>query len=282
MESIVLLFQCPDHQGIVAALTGFVHDAGGNITDSNQHSTGLTGGEFFMRLEFCMERPDRAALEGGLDALARELNATMSALHFASDPCRMAVAVSKFDHCLVDILYRVRSGELPVTIPLVVSNHETSRRIVEAEGIPFHHLPVTPDTKVEQEEAMRALIQESSDFLVLARYMQILSGDFLQHYGKPVINIHHSFLPSFMGANPYRQAYERGVKLIGATAHYATTDLDEGPIIEQAVGRVTHRDEPASLQRKGKSIEQQALARAIAAHAEHRIIRYHNKTVVFG
>ena len=193
----------------------------------------------------------------------------------------MAVAVSKFDHCLVDLLYRWSSGEFRVEIPCVVSNHESARVLVERHGIPFVHLPVAEATRAEQEARMVEAISGPSDFLVLARYMQILSGDFLRAYAKDVINIHHSFMPSFKGANPYRQAFDRGVKLIGATAHYATTDLDEGPIIEQVVGRVTHRDTPETLREQGKSLEQRALAAAIKAHIEHRVIRYKNKTVVF-
>ena len=281
MDTLVLLIQCPDHRGIVARVTRFVHGWGGNITDVNQHSTDPVNARFFMRLEFVIEEPlDHDRFESEFSVLAEELNAEWH-LHYGSVVPRMAVAVSKFDHCLVDILYRVRSGELNVTIPMVISNHETTRKLVEAEGVPFHHLPVTKDTKADQEAQFLDLVRESSDFLVLARYMQILSGDFLEKYGKPVINIHHSFLPSFMGANPYRQAFERGVKLIGATAHYATTDLDEGPIIEQIVGRVSIKDDAASLQQKGKTIEQQALALAIAAHVEHRVLRWKNRTIVF-
>ena len=166
-------------------------------------------------------------------------------------------------------------------IPFVISNHETTRALVEHHGIPFHYLPVTKETKAEQEQQFLDLIREDSDFLIMARYMQILSSDFLGNYGKDVINIHHSFLPSFIGANPYRQAYDRGVKIIGATAHYATTDLDEGPIIEQAVARVTHTDTVPTLKRKGRTLEQNALAAAIDAHAEHRVIRHGNKTIVF-
>lgn len=281
MESIVLLIQCPDRRGIVAEVTAFVHEHGGNITGSNQHSTDPEGGRFFMRLEFCVDaQPDRAALEAEFSPLARKLEMTWR-MHYASDIPRMALAVSKFDHCLLDLLYRVKSGDLRVSVHCVVSNHETARELVESYGIPFHHLPVTPESKRDQERHMLELVRDNSDFFVLARYMQILSRDFLENYGKDVINIHHSFLPSFMGANPYRQAYDRGVKLIGATAHYATTELDEGPIIEQAVGRVTHRDSPASLRRKGRALEQQALAYAIAAHVERRIIKYENKTIVF-
>jgi formyltetrahydrofolate deformylase len=194
---------------------------------------------------------------------------------------RMAIAVSKYDHCLLDLLYRVRIGELPVEISAVVSNHEDLRLIVENQGVPFHALPKSGHAKDQQEEAFLRWVGESSDFLVLARYMQILSSDFLQAYGKDVINIHHSFLPSFKGANPYRQAYERGVKLIGATAHYATADLDEGPIIAQSVERVTHRDDIESLKSVGRHLEQMALATAVKAHCEHRVIRLEQRTVVF-
>lgn len=234
-----------------------------------------------MRLEFCFDTiPERATLEAQIRPTADSLGGSWQ-LHFSSEKPRMAVAVSKFDHCLVDILYQMRSGELGVEIPLVFSNHDDLRTLVEGAGVPFMHIPITKETKADKEDEILTLIKANSDFLVLARYMQILSGDFLERYGKDVINIHHSFLPSFKGANPYRQAHDRGVKLIGATAHYVSNELDEGPIIEQTVGQVTHRDNPASLKRIGKSLEQQALAEAIRKHASHRIIRHKNKTIIF-
>ena len=280
-EDVVLLFQCPDRRGIVANLTELVFRHGGNITRSDQYTTDPEGGRFFMRLEFRLDHaPERAAVERDVAALATELDAGWR-VHFKRELLRMAVAVSRYDHCLVDLLYRAGKGELRATIPCVVSNHDDMRPLVERHDIPFYHLPVAKETKTQQEKQVLEIIRDASDFLVLARYMQILSADFLRAYGKDVINIHHSFLPSFKGASPYRQAYERGVKLIGATAHYATTDLDEGPIIEQVVGRVTHKDTIDTLQQKGRNLEQRALAGAIEAHTEHRVIRFANKTIVF-
>jgi len=281
LDTVVLLIVCPDQHGIVARLTQLVFELNGNIVDSHQYSTDPDGGQFFMRLEFCFDAtPDRATLEGAIRPLADALEADWR-LHFSAEKPQMAVAVSKFDHCLVDLLYRVRSGDLGVEIPVVFSNHDDLRGLVEGAGILFEHIAITPETKSEGEAEIIGLIQEKSDFLVLARYMQVLTGDFLEGYGKDVINIHHSFLPSFKGANPYQQAFDRGVKLIGATAHYVTTELDEGSIIEQAVGEVTHRDNPASLKRIGKSLEQRALSEAIRKHAMHRILRYKNKTIIF-
>lgn len=281
METAVLLIQCADQRGIVARVTDFVFRAGANITHSNQHSTGPNDGRFFMRLEFCFESPvDRPEFNASFAEIGAALNATWD-IHYESDVPRMPIAVSAYDHCLVDLLYRVRHNELRAVVPCVISNHETMREYVEDLGIPFHHLPATKETRPEQERKLLEIIRDNSDFLVLARYMQILSGAFLDAYGKDIINIHHSFLPSFKGANPYRQAYERGVKLIGATAHYATTDLDEGPIIHQVVGPVSHRDNVETLRQKGRVLEQQALAEAVQAHIEHRVLRYENKTIVF-
>jgi formyltetrahydrofolate deformylase len=279
---MVLLIQCPDQPGIVAKISDFIFKRNGNVTDSSQHSTGLDGGRFFMRVEFNPVDGDTNVdvLKQALGSLMIELNATWN-LHSSEELPRMALAVSKFDHCLVDLLYRVRSGEIRAEIPLIVSNHTDVKHHADTYNVPFVHLPVTKETKGEQERQFIETVVGKSDFLVLARYMQILSQEFLDGYSKPVINIHHSFLPSFKGANPHRQAFDRGVKLIGASAHYATTDLDEGPIIEQVVDRVTHRDTVESLRNKGRSLEQQALGRAVKAHIEHRVIRYENKTIVF-
>jgi len=282
MERAALLIQCPDRKGIVARVSQFVFSYGGNITSSDQYTTDPDNGRFFMRVEFCFDgAPDeKRAIEKELAVLGGSLEADWE-LHYESRVMRMAIAVSRYDHCLVDLLYRVSRNELPVTIPMVISNHEVTRPLVEQQGIPFVYLPVTKETRREQEQQILDVLRDRTDFLVLARYMQVLSEDFLRGYGKDVINIHHSFLPSFTGANPYRQAYDRGVKIIGATAHYATPDLDEGPIIEQVVERVSHRDDAVALQRVGRSLEQQALARAIRYHLEHRVMRYANKTVVF-
>ena len=283
MEQAILLIQCPDQKGIVAKLSSFVLAHDGNIVSSYQHSTDPDGGRFFMRVKFVFDEDlySRQIIEDGIHDLAEGLDARWR-IHYESRVMRMAIAVSRFDHCLADLLYRVHSGEWRVEIPLVVSNHENARELVEPHDIPFHYLPVTKKNKPEQEKRFLDLIRDSSDFLVLARYMQVLSEDFLDGYGKDVINIHHSFLPSFTGANPYRQAYDRGVKIIGATAHFATSILDEGPIIDQAVGRVTHKDKVESLKGKGRDLERQALASAIRMYLEHRVIRYENKTVILG
>lgn len=283
MQRAVLLWQCPDRPGIIARLSGLLFEHGGNILKSDQYTTDVQNGRFFIRIEFDFDgaRHPASKIESALAGAARELNAEWG-LHLAGRVLRMAIAVSRFDHCLVDLLYRVRSGELRVDIPLIVSNHEATRPLAEAQGIPFHHLPVTAETRAAQETRMLELLRDTSDFLVLARYMQVLTADFLTKYGRDVINIHHSFLPSFKGADPYRQAYDRGVKIIGATAHFATTDLDEGPIIEQVVGPVSHKDTVDDLRAKGRDLEKAALANAIRMYVEHRVIRYQNKTIVLG
>lgn len=281
MQESILLVQCPDQKGIVSKVSGFLFDHGANILSSHQYTSDPEGGLFFMRVRFVFDTAEHPIdeMESGLRTLATELSAYHE-LHHADATMRMAIVVSKFDHCLADILYRVSSGELRVEIPFVISNHETARELVERHGITYHHLPVSKENRPEQEAEILGLIKEGSDFLILARYMQILSKDFLANYGKDVINIHHSFLPSFKGANPYRQAYDRGVKIIGATAHFATTDLDEGPIIEQAVGPVTHKDDVESLKGIGRNLEKLALSNAIRAYVEHRVIRHKNKTII--
>ncbi len=282
MENAVLVLQCPDHEGIIARITEFVFRHGGNITRSNQFSTDPAQGRFFLRMAFGFDdtaRP-RARLEEDFRAVGDSLAAEWR-FHYASDVQRMGILVSQHDHCLFDLLYRWKSGELRVDIPMVLGNHENVRGIVEWFGIPFHYIPVNPADKPAAEQAILDQTRGATDFLVLARYMQILSPGFLRAYGRDVINIHHSFLPSFKGANPYRQAYERGVKLIGATAHFATPELDEGPIIDQMVERATHADHVEDLRRKGQHVEKAVLARALHAYLEHRVIRYGNKTIVF-
>lgn len=283
METAILLMQCPDQKGIVAKISDFAYRYDANIIQSDQHTTDPTNGLFFMRLEFCFDQNIVSSkhLEEEFGILARTMNAQWR-IHYVTKLLRMGILVSKQDHCLFDILYRWRSGELPVEIPLIVSNHENAKELADQFNIPFHYIPVDSDSKELQEEKILNVVSDKTDFLVLARYMRILSESFLSNYKKNIINIHHSFLPSFKGANPYRQAYERGVKVIGATAHYVTGDLDEGPIIEQIVERVSHRDNVEDLIRKGKNLEKIAFANAIQAHVEHRIIRYQNKTVVFG
>jgi formyltetrahydrofolate deformylase len=282
METAVFLVQCLDQKGIIAKISDFVFRYDANIIQSDQYTTDSFNGLFFMRVEFCYDPQIVSGhhLEEEFGILARTLNAQWQ-IHYASTKLRMGILVSKQDHCLVDILYRWKNGELPVDIPFVISNHETVRKTVEHYNIPFYFFPIGTDSKNDQESKVIDLVKKSTDFVVLARYMQVLSENFLKVYDKNIINIHHSFLPSFKGANPYRQAYERGVKVIGATAHYVTGDLDEGPIIDQMVQRVSHRDNVETLIRKGRNLEQLALANALRAHVEHRVIRFRNKTIVF-
>ena len=282
MTQAVLLIQCPDKKGIVARISDFVFRHDGNILTSDQHTTDPEGGRFFMRLVFSLgeERAPGARLEADFAPVAGELEARWE-IHYDTETLNMGVLVSKQDHCLFDLLYRQRSNELRVNIPLVVSNHEDCRDLVERYGIPFHHVPVTPETILKAEQRILDLVEGATDFLVLARYMRILSDGFLAAYKKDIVNIHHSFLPSFKGADPYRQAYDRGVKIIGATAHFVSADLDEGPIIEQMVDRVYYKDTVEDLKRKGRNLEKLALANAIRAHIEHRIIRDAQRTIVF-
>lgn len=275
-----LLVSCPDRPGIVAAVCQFLFEQGANVVDSDQHTDPETH-RFFLRLEFDLEELGARLpiCEQAFVPLARRFE--MEARFFAADRGkRMAIFASKQDHCLVELLWRWRSGELPAEIACVVSNHEELRDRVEPHGIPFHHVPVTKETKPEAEALAREKVA-SADLLVLARYMQILSPEFVAAWEGRLINIHHSFLPAFVGAKPYRQAYARGVKLIGATAHYVTAELDAGPIIEQDVQRVGHRDDVKALERLGAQVERTVLARAVAWHLEDRIIVHGNKTVVF-
>lgn len=281
-DSVVLLIHCKDRKGIVARVAGFIHESGGNILDSDHHTDRETG-DFLMRTEF---------ESAGLQIPPQKIPAAFAPIaqtfamhyrvHLTSHRLRAAVLVSKQDHCLADLLQRQRRGELKLDIPVIVSNHDTCASWAELYKIPFVQLPVTKDTKPQQEQrVLDTLAQHGIELVVMARYMQVLSGAFLAQAGCPIINIHHSFLPAFAGANPYRQAYERGVKLIGATAHYATEELDEGPIIEQDVVQVGHRDTVEDLVRKGRDLEEIVLARAVRLHVEHRVLVYGRKTVVF-
>ncbi len=282
-----LLIQCPDRPGIVAAVSTFLFHHGANIVQADQYSTAFEGdggaGRFFLRIEF-----EPAGLDLPAAALADRFAIEVAA-PFAMDwrlsgdhRPRVALMASRTDHCLLELLWRWRRQELAVDIPLVISNHESLRADVEAFGLPFHVLPVTGATKPQQEAAVRALLQKADvDLVVLARYMQILSGEFIAEYPARIINIHHSFLPAFAGADPYGRAFERGVKIIGATAHYATQELDEGPIIEQDVVRVSHRDARDDLVRLGREVERSVLARAVQWHIEDRVFVHGNKTVVF-
>jgi formyltetrahydrofolate deformylase len=269
-----LLVSCHDQPGIVSAVSRFLFDSGANIVRSDQYSTDPEGGEFFLRMEFTGPEP------AGFSAIAEQFGMSWR-LSNTAQPKRIAVLVSREDHCLLDLLWRWRRGELEGDIVLVASNHENLRNDVEAFGLPYHHVPVDKDRKPEAEERLLEILAGECDVAVLARYMQILSGDFLDRLGVPVINIHHSFLPAFAGAGPYARAKERGVKLIGATAHYVTEALDAGPIIEQDVIRVTHRDDVDTLRRRGADIERTVLARAVEWHCEDRVLRHGNSTVVF-
>ena len=281
-DSIVLLIHCKDRKGIVARVSGFIHDFGGNILDSDHHTDEDTN-DFLMRMEFATEGfqvpPDE--IPAAFASIAKVYDMRFE-VHPSNRRTRVGMLVSKQDHCLADLLQRHRRDELHVDIPLIISNHDTCASWADLFKIPFAVHPVTKETKPEQERQVVTLLKEQRvELVVMARYMQILSADFLSQVGCPVINIHHSFLPAFIGANPYRQAYDRGVKIIGATAHYATQDLDEGPIIEQDVIRVGHRDTVEDLVRKGRDLEEIVLARAVRRHIERRVLVYGRKTVVF-
>ncbi len=281
-----LLVTCEDRPGLVAALSHVLYSLGLNIVDAAQHTDPFAG-KFFQRIRFDLAVPasgaliDEPTLRGGIREVADRYAMTWS-LRLDRDVQRMAIFVSKTDHCLYDLLLRHRSGELRCEIPLIVSNHPDLAPIAAHFGIPYHVFPITPENKAEQEQRELALLRaQAIDLVVLARYMQILSPTMLEAYAMRIINIHHSFLPAFQGGKPYHQAYGRGVKRIGATAHYATVELDEGPIIEQDVVRVSHRDAPDDLIRKGRDVERTVLSRAVAWHLEGRVLVNDNKTVVF-
>ena len=278
-----LLVSCIDRPGIVAALSQFLARRGANILHSDQHTTDPKGGVFFMRTEFYLE-----GLDANTDHLEREFAEEVAEplrmqwrLHRASYRKRVAILVSRYDHCLAELLWRWRRGELYADIPLVVSNHAELEREAARFDVHFEHVPVTPDTKPAAERQRLELLGGSFDLIVLARYMQILSPTFLEAVRTPIINIHHSFLPAFAGADPYKRAYERGVKIIGATAHYVTEELDAGPIIEQDVARVTHRDNVDALVQLGADLERIVLLRAVRWHLEDRLLTYGNRTIVF-
>jgi formyltetrahydrofolate deformylase len=276
-----LVVRCPDRPGIVAVLSRLMADAGANIIDSQQHSSDPTGGTFTLRLEFVLEdlAARRHQLEGALALLAREWRMTWRLTEAAHRPT-LAVFVSRTDHVLQELIYRVRAGDLRAEIACVVSNHRDLEPVARGAGIPFHHIPVTPATKAEAEAAALELVG-GVDLVVLARYMQIVSADFCSRFPERLINIHHSFLPAFVGANPYQAAHDRGVKLIGATAHYVTPDLDAGPIIEQEVARIDHRATVEDMRRVGRYVERQVLAQAVTWHVEDRIIVEGPRTIVF-
>lgn len=277
-----LLVSCPDRRGIVAALAQLLYGHGANILDADQHTDAIAG-QFFQRIRFDTSemRVDRAGLERAVTEVAERFGMRWRVV-LGSERKRVAIFVSRYDHCLYDLLLRHRAGELACEIPLIVSNHDDLEPVARQFGIAFHTFPISAESKPAQEKSELALLSEHRiDLVVLARYMQVLSAAFIERWPARIINIHHSFLPAFTGGKPYHQAYERGVKLIGATAHYATTDLDEGPIIDQDVARASHRDAPADLVRRGRDLERTVLARAVRWHIEDRVLVYGNKTVVF-
>jgi formyltetrahydrofolate deformylase len=280
MTTATLLVSCPDRKGIVASLAQVLYGHGANILDSDQH-TDPVAAMFFQRIRFDLSTltTDRITLESAIREVAERF-AMEWRISYGTRVRRVALFVSKLEHCLYDLLVRHRAGELPCEMAMIISNHEHAAPIAKHFAIPFHHLPITPETRAAQEAAARTLL-EGIDLIVLARYMQILSSEFVSAYPARIINIHHSFLPAFVGANPYRQAYEKGVKLIGATSHYVTAELDQGPIIEQATIRCTHRDSVDDLVRNGRDLEKRVLANAVRWHLEDRVLAYAGKTVVF-
>ncbi|GAB4531438.1 MAG: formyltetrahydrofolate deformylase [Anaerolineae bacterium] len=281
-RSAILLMSCPDRKGLVATVTDFIFRRNGNILHLDQHVDAQQN-IFFMRVEWDVTHFEIPAesIAAHFQPIAEQYAMTWR-LHFSDQPQRMALMVSKEDHCLYDILSRWQSGEYRAEIPVIISNHPTLEHVAGQFNIPYQVFSINKENKAEQEQKQLALLAEHKvDLVVLARYMQIVSADFIGHYPNRVINIHHSFLPAFPGAKPYHQAYERGVKIIGATSHYVTPDLDAGPIIEQDVTRVDHRDSVQEMIRKGKDLEKTVLARAIWYHLNHRVLAYNNKTVVF-
>ena len=284
-EPLILTLACPDRPGITARVTGFLFERGANILDAQQfNDRAANGGEdrFFMRVVFDPDGSTPETLRADFTALAGEFGMEWKMAR-EDRPRRTIIMVSKFDHCLVDLIYRYRTGELPIDIVAIVSNHPREAAIrVEIDDIPFHHIPVTPESKPAAEARLRALAEQTdAELIVLARYMQVFSDALSAHFAGRAINIHHSFLPGFKGARPYHQAHARGVKIIGATAHFVTADLDEGPIIHQDVERITHADSPEDLVRKGRDIERRVLAEAVRLFAAERVLMNGNRTVVF-
>jgi formyltetrahydrofolate deformylase len=277
-----LLIACPDRPGIVAAVSGFLFERGANIVSSHQYSTDPSGGRFFLRTEFFLEPTvDRGSFQASLEQEVGTRFGMDWEIRWWGQRRRIAILVSRYDHCLLDLLWRWRRGELEADIAAVISNHPDLREETLAAGVPYHHVSVEASAKQEAEAAMLELLRGNAELLVLARYMQILSGTFLEQVGMPAINIHHSFLPAFAGADPYRQAHDHGVKLIGATAHYVTEQLDDGPIIDQDVVRVDHRQSARDLERLGRDVERLVLARAVMLHLDDRVIVDGRRTIVF-
>lgn len=277
-----MLISCPDRPGIVAAVSHFLHEHGANIVQSDQYTMDPEGGMFFIRFEFDLKDMDNE-LPVLVEDFARVADRFQMKWNIfrASRKKRLAIFVSKEDHCLLELLWQWQAGDLDADIAMVISNHPDMRKLVESFGIPYHHIPVTADTKAEAERKQMEVVADKADLIVLARYMQIISPKFIEQFPNRIINIHHSFLPAFVGGKPYAQAYNRGVKIIGATAHYVTEELDGGPIIEQDVQRVSHRDNVENLKRIGRTIERVVLARAVKWHIEDRVLVHQNKTVVF-
>jgi formyltetrahydrofolate deformylase len=281
-DSAILLIHCPDRKGIVAGVSSFLYAQGANILHADQHRDNDLG-LFFMRVEWDLAdfALDDAGFRRNFRPLADQFQLDWRLAYSAARPA-MAIFVSQHQHCLLDLLYRHAIGELQCNIPIVIGNHATARELAGFYGIPFHHVPMDAANKAQAEEAQLALLEEHGiELIVLARYMQVLSPVFVARYRQRIINVHHSFLPAFSGARPYQAAYHRGVKLIGATSHYVTEVLDDGPIIEQDVVRVSHRDQVSDLVQKGRDLERMVLSRAVRWHLEHRILHYAGKTVIF-
>ena len=281
-STAILLVQCPDRKGLDATIAEFIYRYDGNILHFEQHQAGVER-YYLARVEWDLGdfRLDLKDFAGAFGPIAQKFGMNWR-IALGSYRPRVAIFASKYDHCLVDLLYRQRNGELACDVPLILSNHPEAQRHADFYGIPYHIFPVTSETKAQVEQQERELLRSQGiDLIVLARYMQVLSPEFIAHFPQRIINIHHSFLPAFVGAKPYHQAYERGVKLTGATAHYVTEVLDDGPIIEQGVVRISHRDSLEDLVEKGRDLEKVVLSRAVRWHIENRILLYNNKTVIF-
>lgn len=281
-STAILLLSCKDRTGLISRISHFVFERNGNILDLDEH-VDVDDKYFFIRIAWDMRNfsvPEYEVAEA-FAPLAKEFNAIWR-ISFAGKNLRVAIFVSKLDHCLQEILWRQRLGEFSIEIPVIISNHEDLQPLAQQYGIPYHVFPITKENKRGEEEKELALLNEKHvDTIVLARYMQILTPCFVDRYPNQIINIHHSFLPAFVGSDPYRQAYDRGVKIIGATSHYVTSELDEGPIIEQDIIRISHKDTVSDLMRKGRDLERLILARALYYHSEHRILVHGKKTIVF-
>lgn len=281
LDTATLLVSCPDQQGLVAKIANFIYSNGGNIIHADHH-TDLEAGLFLSRIEWQLQgfNLPKDLIARAFSSIAQPLQADWQ-LHFSDTIPKVAIWVSQQDHCLYDLLWRIQAKELKVKVGLIISNHQKLAKIAEQFGIEYHYLPINKDNKKEQELKQLELLKNANiDLVILAKYMQVLSSNFIKEFPH-VINIHHSFLPAFIGAKPYHQAYSRGVKIIGATAHYVTQDLDAGPIIEQDVVKISHRDTVEDLIRKGKDLEKIVLARGVRLHLQHRVLVYGNRTVVF-